>query len=146
MGTTLTVATVWGRRVTIGHVGDTRALVFRGGHLSKLTSDHSLVGELLRKNSLSEEEAMRHPQRNMLTRALGLEQTVDVDVIDQDLEGGFTLLIASDGVTGVIKSGELEQLLRDAPASAQLLADAIVQAAVARGGHDDATCVVGIFE
>jgi PPM family protein phosphatase len=146
MGTTLTAALVWDGRLTVGHVGDTRALLFKDRHLSALTVDHSLVGELLRKNDLSEDEAMRHPQRNMLTRALGLDEALQVDILDRDLEGGFTVIIASDGVTGLLKTKELEGLVLQDYSSAQELADRIVEAAIVRGGHDDATCVVGIFE
>ena len=82
MGTTVTAAYVGEREVTIAHVGDSRAYVLRDGELTRLTSDHSLVGELVKRGKLTEEQAELHPQRSVITRALGSEPDVDVDVDD----------------------------------------------------------------
>ena len=99
MGTTLTVAEVEDGVVSIGHVGDSRAYLVRDGNLEQLTDDHSLVGELMRTGKLSAEEAETHPQRSMITRALGTDPNVDVDIFSLDPRDGDLFLLCSDGLT-----------------------------------------------
>ena len=104
MGTTMTVALVDGDAgtVAIGHVGDSRAYRVRGGELEQLTEDHSLVNELLKSGRLSPEEALSHPQRSVITRAIGTEPDVDVDTFTVDAQSGDLFLLCSDGLTDMI--------------------------------------------
>src|SRR5437867_6676719 len=98
MGTTMTVALVESDHVAIGHVGDSRAYRVRDGELEQLTEDHSLVAELLRSGKLDPDEARTHPQRSVITRALGTESEVDVDTFTVEARPGDVYLICSDGL------------------------------------------------
>ena len=102
MGTTMTVALVEDGRVAIGHVGDSRAYLIRNGALEQLTEDHSLVAELVRSGKLSPEEAEGHPQRSVITRALGTDPDVDVDTFSVETRPGDLFLICSDGLTTMV--------------------------------------------
>lgn len=143
MGTTLTACVIVGSRLCVGHVGDTRAYILVGRRLKAVTSDHSLVGELVRNGDLSEDEAMRHPQRNVLTRALGTSPALDVDVSELDLLEPYVLALLSDGVTSCVKAIEIGEILAGAT-DGQAMADKLVDLALERGGYDDATCVVAV--
>jgi len=142
MGTTLTAATLAaGDTLLVGHVGDSRAYLLRDGELRQLTTDHSLVEELVRDGRLTPDEAAVHPQRSIITRALGVDSTVDVDVYPVELVPGDVLLFCSDGLTGMLQpdliAGELRR--EDDPARA---ATKLVDAANAAGGEDNITVVV----
>ncbi len=102
MGTTVTAAYVGESDVTIAHVGDSRAYVLRDGELVRLTRDHSLVGELVARGKLTEEQAETHPQRSVITRALGPEPDVEVDVQTYNARGGDLFLLCSDGLTSMV--------------------------------------------
>jgi protein phosphatase len=143
MGTTMTVALVEEGSGTIafGHVGDSRAYRVRGGELEQLTDDHSLVGELVRSGRLSPEEAEQHPQRSVITRALGTEPDVDVDTFTVEAEPEDIYLLCSDGLTDMVSSREI----RDVVAAANDLEEAarkLVAAANAGGGEDNITVVL----
>ena len=103
MGTTMTVALVEGMTVAIGHVGDSRAYLVRGEQMEQLTEDHSLVNELLKTGKLSEEEAHVHPQRSVITRAVGTDPDVDVDGFTIEAEEGDVFLICSDGLSDMVE-------------------------------------------
>jgi protein phosphatase len=141
MGTTVTVALVGGDEVTIGHVGDSRAYLIRAGELTQLTEDHSLVGELIRSGKLSPEEAESHPQRSVITRALGTDPDVDVDVFSVHAEPGDLFLLCSDGLTTMVSDGAIlgvvEQHIDDLDAAAR----ALVGTANRGGGEDNITVV-----
>ena len=102
MGTTLTAAYLDDSHLAIAHVGDSRAYLFRDGELQRLTQDHSLVGELVRKGKLTEEQAEEHPQRSIITRALGPEASVEVDTWTYPVKDGDILLLCSDGLTSMV--------------------------------------------
>src|SRR3954464_4452597 len=102
MGTTCTAAYVGESEVTIAHVGDSRAYLWRGGELTRLTRDHSLVGELVARGKLTEEQAEAHPQRSVITRALGPNADVDVDVETYRARSDDVFLLCSDGLTSMI--------------------------------------------
>jgi protein phosphatase len=143
MGTTMTVALVDNSDGTIafGHVGDSRAYRIRGGTLEQLTDDHSLVGELVRSGRLSPEEAETHPQRSVITRALGTEPDVDVDTFTTEAEPEDIYLLCSDGLTDMISTREILSVVeesRDLDAAARSLIDA----ANAGGGEDNITVVL----
>src|SRR5262249_61549761 len=114
MGTPLTAAYVGAERVSIAHVGDSRAYCLRDGQLVQLTDDHSLVDELMRQGRLTPEEAVEHPQRSVITRALGPELTVDVDTRSFRARGGDVYLLCSDGLTTMLGEDEIAELLRSA--------------------------------
>jgi PPM family protein phosphatase len=143
MGTTLTAALVDAQagRIVIGHVGDSRAYLYREGALEQLTTDHSLVVELVESGILTPEEAERHPQRSAITRAVGTEPTVDIDAFSVDAEPGDLFLICSDGLTDMLTADELEAILEKA-GDPKRAAEALVAAANARGGEDNITVVL----
>jgi protein phosphatase len=141
MGTTLTAVVPDGNGVLVGHVGDSRAYLLRDAELRQLTTDHSLVEELMREGTLTEEQAATHPQRSIITRALGVEGAVEVDVYPVPLLPGDRLLICSDGLTSMLRQDAIAGLLRretDPTRAANLLVDA----ANAAGGEDNITTVV----
>src|SRR3954466_1209131 len=111
MGTTTTAAYVDDDEVVIAHVGDSRAYLLRDGDLIRLTRDHSLVGELVERGKLTEEQAESHPQRSVITRALGPEPNVQVDVSDYPAHDGDLFLLCSDGLTAMVHEQKLKPLL-----------------------------------
>jgi protein phosphatase len=143
MGTTMTVALVDGSdgTIAVGHVGDSRAYRVRGEQLEQLTEDHSLVGELLRSGKLSPEEAEAHPQRSVITRALGTEPDVDVDTFTVAAEPGDLYLLCSDGLTSMVSDGEIQALLVESD-DLDRAARALVAAANQGGGEDNITVVL----
>ena len=111
MGTTVTAAYVGEREVTIAHVGDSRAYVLRDGELTRLTRDHSLVGELVARGKLTEEQAETHPQRSVITRALGPEPEVQVDVQAYQARAGDVFMVCSDGLTSMVPEARVREIL-----------------------------------
>ena len=142
MGTTLT-AGVLGEDGTmiVGHVGDSRAYLLRDGELTRVTTDHSLVEELMAAGELTAEEAERDPRRSMITRALGLDDGVDVDMYPIALRPGDRLVLCSDGLTTMVSDADVASKLAAEP-DAQRAADALVEAANAAGGVDNTTVIV----
>ena len=143
MGTTMTVALVAPEDGTIafGHVGDSRAYRVRGGELEQLTDDHSLVGELVRSGRLSPEEAESHPQRAVITRALGTEPDVDVDTFTVEAEPDDVYLLCSDGLTDMVSGRQILSLVEGSD-DLEAAARALVNAANAGGGEDNVTVVL----
>jgi protein phosphatase len=144
MGTTTTAALVDAATGTvgIGHVGDSRAYLFRGGELAQLTTDHSLVAELVQSGVLTPEEAERHPQRSAITRALGTESTVEVDAFTIRAEPGDLFLICSDGLSSMITADEMRGAIEQADRDPARAVEALVDAANAHGGEDNVTVVL----
>ena len=143
MGTTMTVAVLRpDGTVAIGHVGDSRAYRLRDETLTQLTDDHSLVAELVRRGELSPEEAQRHPQRSVITRALGTDPLVAVDTFTVDGREGDVFLLCSDGLTSMVDAVTVGELIvrqrRDLAAAARTL----IGEANARGGDDNITVVL----
>ena len=141
MGTTLTAAKVHDDEVSLGHVGDSRAYLLRDGVLEQLTRDHSLVAELERTGQITPEAAEHHPQRSIITRALGPEPRVDVDTYTVTGRDGDLFLICSDGLTSMVTDDELAAILRSAE-SLEDTAEALVRAANQSGGKDNITVVL----
>jgi PPM family protein phosphatase len=141
MGTTMTVALVDGMTVAIGHVGDSRAYLVRGDQMEQLTDDHSLVNELLKSGKLSEEEAQVHPQRSVITRAVGTDPDVDVDGFTIDAEDGDIFLICSDGLTDMVEDEEILELVAENRDDLDKAVKALVGAANRGGGEDNITAV-----
>jgi len=141
MGTTLTAAYVDEDAVSFGHVGDSRAYLFRDGTLQQLTNDHSLVGEMVRRGKLTAEQAEEHPQRSIITRALGPEPAVEVDHMTTYARDGDVFLLCSDGLTSMVGDDAIEQFLREAP-DLRSAGQALIDAANAAGGRDNITVVL----
>ncbi|MGH3043019.1 MAG: Stp1/IreP family PP2C-type Ser/Thr phosphatase [Gaiellaceae bacterium] len=141
MGTTVTAALLTGGRVTLGHVGDSRAYRIRDGELEQLTQDHSLVADLMRSGSLTPEEAEAHPQRSVITRALGTDPEVDVDTLSVEAEVGDLFLLCSDGLTTMVADDDILGILSAAP-TLDDAAKELVRAANTGGGEDNVTVVL----
>ncbi len=145
MGTTLTAAYLDESYLAIAHVGDSRAYMFRAGQLARLTEDHSLVDELVKAGKLTEEQALEHPQRSIITRALGPEAEVTVDTRSYPLQAGDVLLLCSDGLTSMLPDPRIAAILA-AATSLQEAAEHLVDAANEAGGRDNITVVLARFE
>lgn len=141
MGTTVTAAMVSGQGVAIAHVGDSRAYVWRDGKLEQLTRDHSLVGEMLRQGRISEAEAEIHPQRSIITRALGIEADVEVDTAVFSWKPGDIFLLCSDGLSSMVPDTEIVSILEGSENLAAA-GTALVEAANTHGGRDNITAVL----
>jgi PPM family protein phosphatase len=141
MGTTLTAAYLDDADLAIAHVGDSRAYLFRDGLLTRLTQDHSLVEELVRRGKLTEEQAAEHPQRSIITRALGPEPDVEVDTWTYPVRAGDVLLLCSDGLTSMIGEDQIRQVLDSASTLAEA-ADGLIAEANEAGGRDNITVVL----
>ena len=144
MGTTATVALVDERAgsLTLAHVGDSRAYHFRDGVLEQLTTDHSLVGELVRTGRLTEAEAAVHPHRSVITRALGTDADVEVDTRTVDLAPSDVVLLCSDGLSAMVRDEEIVQVLESSGGDPHVAANALVRAANDAGGEDNVTVVL----
>jgi len=141
MGTTLTAARVDGASATIAHVGDSRAYLLREGLLRQLTTDHTLVERMIRSGEITEAEADVHPHKNVLTRALGTDEHVEVDEDAVELIDGDRLLLCSDGLTGMVTEDQIQAIL-ETTESPQQAADRLVKAANRAGGIDNISVVV----
>ncbi len=141
MGTTLTAAYVDDTHVAIAHVGDSRAYLFRDGTLQRLTQDHSLVDELVRRGKLTEEQAAEHPQRSIITRALGPEPDVEVDTWTYPARAGDVVLLCSDGLTSMISEERVKATLTEHD-NLDEAADALIREANEAGGRDNITVVL----
>jgi protein phosphatase len=141
MGTTLTAVHVSGDEIAVAHVGDSRAYRLRGGILVMLTEDHSLVAELVRQGKLTEREADEHPQRSIITRALGPEPDVEVDTLTHRGQDGDVYLLCSDGLTSMLAPSRLREILSGA-ATLEQAARELIAGANAAGGRDNITVVL----
>ncbi len=140
MGSTVVAALVRGRDLYIAHVGDSRAYLIRGQTIRQITQDHSWVAEQVKAGLLSEEEARRHPQRNVVTRSLGSGPEVEVDLSCERLRPGDAVLLCSDGLTNEVGDEEIRQIV--AGNDPQEAANQLVELAQQRGGSDDVTALV----
>jgi PPM family protein phosphatase len=140
MGTTLTAALLRDDEVALGHVGDSRAYLLRDGELKRLTKDHSLVEELRRQGRLTEEQAEEHPQRSIITRALGPEPDVNVDTMTFPARDGDVFLLCSDGLTTMVSDDEIREILVGSRSLRQAV-NKLVDAANRGGGRDNITAV-----
>ncbi len=140
MGTTLTVLFMAGDKAYIGHVGDSRAYLIRDNKVYRLTEDHSIVGELIRMGMLSEPEARAHPQRNFLTRAIGTQPDVDIEVAYCKLAARDRFLLCTDGLSGAVDDSEILRIMTSAP-DPKSAVDQLVELAMRGGGRDNITAV-----
>ncbi|MGD8190107.1 Stp1/IreP family PP2C-type Ser/Thr phosphatase [Brevibacillus ginsengisoli] len=140
MGTTVVASIMDTKGGAIAHIGDSRIYLYENGVLTQRTQDHTLVQELVRNGQITLEEAAFHPQRNVIMRALGTEETVRVDLGEFTWTNGDVLLLCSDGLSGKVPSTVMEKWLKE-PISLQEQVDALVQFALDAGGEDNITCV-----
>ncbi|WP_248926445.1 Stp1/IreP family PP2C-type Ser/Thr phosphatase [Paenibacillus hamazuiensis] len=141
MGTTVVVAAAALDHIVIGHIGDSRAYRINPGLIEQLTEDHSLVNELVKSGQISREEASHHPRRNVLTRALGTEPTIEVDVQEIEWVEGEFLLICSDGLSSLVSKDDLiDTVLSEGTLDEK--ADRLVQRALDAGGDDNVTVIL----
>jgi len=145
MGTTLTAALLEGRRLHVAHVGDSRAYLLRDGSLSQLTDDHTLVQHLIDEGQLTHEEAANHPQRSVVTRAIGVSPEIDVDAMTLELQPEDQILLCSDGLTGVVSDEDITDVLEQVDDIDTAL-DQLVDMANEAGGPDNITAVLIRFE
>jgi protein phosphatase len=141
MGTTLTVLLADGNVLRLAHVGDSRAYMFRDGEIQRLTKDHTVVERLVDEGKLTAQEAEIHPQRSILTRALGVDTALQVDQAAIEPKHGDRLLLCSDGLTGMVDEARIAEIL-GSKKDPQDAADALVEAANEAGGQDNITAVV----
>ncbi|HEY8030314.1 MAG TPA: Stp1/IreP family PP2C-type Ser/Thr phosphatase [Gaiellaceae bacterium] len=141
MGTTMTVALVEAGGVVIGHVGDSRAYLVRGREMEQITQDHSLVNELLKTGKLSPEEAETHPQRSVITRAVGTDPDVDVDSFVVETQDGDVFLICSDGLTDMVDDEHILETVEKHRGNLERMTKQLVSAANHGGGEDNITVV-----
>lgn len=142
MGTTLTAVVIAsGRQLLVGHVGDSRAYLLHDGTLRRITDDHSLVEELVRDGRLTPEQAESHPRRSIVTRALGVDPEVEVDLYSIEVAAGDRVVICSDGLTTMVRERDVERLARSEP-DPQRAAELLVDAANQAGGEDNTSVVI----
>jgi protein phosphatase len=144
MGTTIVAASFpkGGRAVLVGHVGDSRAYLWRRGALRQLTEDHSLLNDYKKTRALSPEEIQAFPHKNVIVRALGMRDAVDVDLLEEALEDGDVLLLCSDGLSGLVPDATMAEVIRANVGDLRLAAQVLVDEANAAGGADNVTCVL----
>lgn len=141
MGTTLTMCFLLGKKLTAAHIGDSRMYLYRDGRLSQLTKDHSLVSELVEKGSITKYEALKHPQKNVITRAVGSSAEVTPDIIKCDVKEGDLILLCTDGLTNEVTESEIITILKEKNVPMGY-AQSLVFRALDNGGRDNITAVL----
>ena len=141
MGTTATLAVASSDLVVVGHIGDSRAYLLTSKGIDQVTEDHSVVAQLLRARAITPAEALRHPYRNVITKCLGMQMEVEVDIITVHWSAGDAVLICSDGLSGLVSDDEMHRIVFEA-SQPQLACEQLVALANERGGHDNISVVV----
>lgn len=141
MGTTMVVCTIVGHYAYVANVGDSRLYIIQE-QIHQVTRDHSLVQEMVRMGEIRAEEARSHPDKNIITRALGAERTVDIDFFDMKLEPGSTILMCSDGLSNMVEDTEIQNIILKGESDLQQKGEALVQAANLNGGKDNIAIVL----
>lgn len=141
MGTTVVIGVCTEAFITIAHIGDSRAYLLENSQLKQLTSDHSLVNELVQSGQLTEEEASQHPNKNVLTRAAGTESTVQIDIHTYRWQPGDQLLFCSDGLTNKLTDQDLQQAF-ESYTNKEVLMKELIHQANERGGEDNITAAL----
>ena len=144
MGTTLTIARLEKEKVAYAHVGDSRLYLYRNGKLQQITTDHSLVAEMLRHGYLTEAEAAHHPRRNVITRAVGTADEVKVDSDIFSWQAGDALLLCTDGLTTMLDDRRIEALFAQNLRQPEVLVRAFIEGANAEGGKDNINVICAV--
>lgn len=142
MGTTLTVATVIGDVLYLAHVGDTRLYMINENNIFQATTDHSLVQEMLQQGYISENESKEHPQRHIITRAVGTYAQVKVDTLMYDMSKVEYLLLCSDGLTAMLKDQEIHQIIKNGKGQAERIVEQLIVKANEKGGLDNIAVII----
>lgn len=142
MGTTMTSMVLFPEEAIIGHVGDSRAYLWRDEQFIQITEDHSLVAQAVREGILTPEQAARHPQRNIITRALGTRETVEVDSLTIKVQTGDVFLLATDGLHGFSTDEELSRIVKEHFDNTDEMTDELIQLTLEKGAPDNVTVVV----
>lgn len=144
MGTTITACQLAGNRLWVAQVGDSRAYLLTGKLMVQLTEDHSLVQELYRQGGISRAEMATHPRRNVLTRVLGNQPVVEVDIFCREVAIGDRIILTTDGLTGLLDDREIAQL--SVHSDIEVVVDELVREALKRGGHDNITVILAVVD
>ncbi|MBN2167997.1 MAG: Stp1/IreP family PP2C-type Ser/Thr phosphatase [Actinobacteria bacterium] len=145
MGTTLTALYLSDSSVFIGSVGDSRAYLYRGGALKRLTHDDSLVAKLVEDGVINEEEAIIHPRRNVILKALGVGPTIDIEIVDEETEQGDLFMLSTDGLTSLVEDKEMESVLAGGQELSKK-AKRLLDLALERGGTDNISVILVLLE
>ena len=140
MGTTCDLALVRGSAVHIVHVGDSRTYSVRGRNILQLTEDHSVVQEMVNRGEITPDEALRHPNKHYITRAIGVNHEVHIDYIEAEYEQGDVILICSDGLSNYVSKADMIRVVNEC--KGDLMVDTLVELAKRHGGHDNITVTV----
>lgn len=138
MGTTMTLGIIQGGVMYVGHVGDSRMYIIRERIMEQITKDHTLVNELLKNGTITKEESLKHPQRNIITKAIGSSEKLVVDIFETEVEKNDVLMLCSDGLTDYVTDEEISVIYNDSE-SIDELCDRLVTAAIESGGNDNIT-------
>lgn len=141
MGTTIVAATIVGHYAYVANVGDSRLYVI-GEKIQQITRDHSLVQEMVRMGELDPEQARKHPKKNIITRALGAEKTVDIDFFDLKLEPGDVVLMCSDGLSNMVEDSQLREIISDTSTDLDEKGRILIREANRNGGKDNIAIVL----
>ena len=141
MGTTMVVATIVGHYLYVANVGDSRLYIIQG-KIRQVTKDHSLVEEMIRIGEIKREEARNHPDKNIITRALGAEKTIDVDFFDMRLEPGSTILMCSDGLSNMVEDKKMEEIILNSDEDITWKGNTLIQEANNNGGKDNIAIIL----
>jgi protein phosphatase len=140
MGTTLTMAVIAGQKATVAHVGDSRLYLMRDEMIKQITEDHTYIWELIKKGSLTREEAEVHPRKHVITRAIGSSPDLEVDMLTLEIQDEDILLLCTDGLTNMIGDDEIYRILKDNEPEAAC--EGLIEAAKSKGGEDNITVIV----
>lgn len=140
MGTTITLAYILGEKIYIGHVGDSRAYIINNSHISQITEDHSLVQELVKSGSITIEECKTHPQRNMITRAVGTSEDIEVDIIIKTFNQNDILFICSDGLSNMVNDNDIIHIFNN-ESLIKKACENLIKKAKDNGGKDNITVI-----
>ena len=141
MGTTMVVATIVGHYAYVANVGDSRLYVIQG-QIHQITKDHSLVQEMVRIGEIKPEEARNHPDKNIITRALGAERTVDIDFFDLKMEPDSVILMCSDGLSNMVEDSKLEEIIMDRTKELSQKGEQLLREANQNGGKDNIAVIL----
>ena len=141
MGTTMVVATIVGHYASVANVGDSRLYVIQG-QIHQITKDHSLVQEMVRIGEIKPEEARNHPDKNIITRALGAERTVDIDFFDLKMEPDSVILMCSDGLSNMVEDSKLEEIIMDRTKELSQKGEQLLREANQNGGKDNIAVIL----
>lgn len=145
MGTTVTMAIIYENILYIGQIGDSRGYLLRDEKLLQITQDHSLVAELLRNGSISEKDALNHPQKNIITRALGTDENVEIDIYDKELLKDDIIFLCTDGLTNMVNNDSIKDLLLNGE-DIQKNCEVLINMANDSGGVDNITAMIIKFD